>query len=62
MGKAVMIVGVILLLLGVFYVAASHSVHTATGLAFGLGHSTHQILGVVLVVIGVVALWKGKKK
>ena len=62
MGKALMIVGVILLLLGLFYVAAPHSVHTATGLAFGMEHSTHQILGVVLIVIGAVAIWKGKKK
>ena len=62
MGKTLMIVGVILLLLGLFYVAAPHSVHVATGLGFGMEHNTHQILGVVLIVIGAVAIWKGKKK
>ena len=62
MGKALMIVGIILLLLGIFYVAAPHPVHVATGLGFGMEHNAHQILGVVLIVIGVAAIWKGKKK
>ena len=61
MGKGVMIVGVILLLLGIFYVAAPHSVHVSTGLGFSMEHSTHQILGVILLVVGIVAIWKGRK-
>ncbi|MFA4819949.1 MAG: hypothetical protein WC613_03235 [Candidatus Aenigmatarchaeota archaeon] len=61
MSKVVMIVGIILLLLGIFYVAAPHSMHVSTGLGFSMEHSTHQILGVILFVVGIVILWKGRK-
>ena len=61
MGKAAMVLGIILLLIGLFYVLAPHTLHVSTGLGFGLEHTMHQILGVVLVVVGVIILWKGRK-
>jgi len=61
MGKAAMIIGIILLLVGLFYVLAPHTLHMSTGLGFGLEHTMHQILGVVLIVIGAIILWKGRK-
>jgi len=56
-----MIIGIILLLVGLFYVLAPHTLHMSTGLGFGLEHTMHQILGVVLIVIGAIILWKGRK-
>ena len=61
MGKAVMVIGIILLVLGIFYVAAPHTMHVSTGLDFNIEHSMHQILGVILLVVGIVLLWKGRK-
>lgn len=61
MGRAVMILGVIILLLGLFYAGVSHDVHTSTGLAFGWDHTMHQILGIALVIVGLVAIVKGRK-
>ena len=46
------IVSVILLLLGAFYALMPHSMHIASGIGFGLVHTTHIVLGIVLVVVG----------
>lgn len=61
MSKAVMIVGIIVLLLGLFYVGAPHPYHVASGIGFGWEHNMHQILGVILIIVGAIALWKGRK-
>ena len=61
MGKVLMVIGIILLLLGIFYVAAPHTMHVSTGLGFDMEHSMHQILGVILLVVGIVLLWKKRK-
>lgn len=61
MGKAMLIIGIIVLLLGLSYVGAPHSYHVASGLGFGWEHGMHQILGVVLIVIAALILWKGRK-
>ena len=61
MGKVLMVIGIILLLLGIFYVAAPHTMHVSTGLDFGFDHTMHQILGVILLVVGIVLLWKKRK-
>lgn len=58
--NAKLIIGVILLLVGIFYGAAPHSLHVSSGLAFGLDHTMHIVLGIVLIIIGIVAIWKRK--
>ena len=60
MGKAALIVGIILLLLGLFYALAPHATHVSLGLGFDLEHSMHQILGAILIIVGIVAIWKGR--
>ena len=55
-----MILGIIILLIGLFYAAAPHSLHVSSGLGFGWDHAMHQILGVVLIIIGAVLAWKMK--
>jgi len=44
-----------------FYAIAPHNVHVSSGLGLGLEHTMHIAVGVILVVIGLVAWWKGKK-
>ena len=56
-----MILGIILLLVGLFYALAPHTLHVSTGLGFGLDHMMHQVIGVILIVVGLVILWKGRK-
>ncbi len=58
MGKVALIIGIIIFLLGVFYALAPHSMHLQYGLDFGLDHMTHQLMGVVLLVVGAVIVWK----
>ncbi len=58
MGKAKLVLGVILLLVGLFYVLAPHTLHVSTGLAFGLDHTMHIVLGVILIIVGIVVIWK----
>ena len=62
MGKAAMVVGVILILLGLFYAVAPHSIHTSSGLGFGWEHTMHMILGGILIVVGLVLAVMGRKK
>lgn len=56
-----MILGIILLLAGLFYALAPHTLHTSTGLGFGLEHTMHQVIGIVLILVGAIILWKGRK-
>lgn len=55
------IISVVLILLGLFYAIAPHNVHVSSGLGLGLEHTMHIAIGVILVVIGLVVWWKGKK-
>lgn len=61
MGKAAKILGIILLLVGLFYVLAPHTLHVSTGLGFGLEHTMHKVIGAILIVLGIIVLWKGRK-
>lgn len=54
------IVSIVLVLLGLFYVAAPHTIHTAT-IGLGLEHTMHMVLGIILMLVGLVVWWKGKK-
>lgn len=52
-----LILGIVLALLGLFYIAAPHNLHQST-IGFGLEHTVHIILGVVLLAIGGYIIWK----
>lgn len=53
----------VLAVLGLFYLAVPHNIHLSSGLAFGLEHSMHMVLGVVLLVAAGLVYWKmGKSK
>jgi len=54
------IIGIILLVIGAFYALMPHSMHISSGIDLGLSHSTHVIIGIVLLVIGIVLLIKRK--
>lgn len=41
----------ILVALGLFYTLAPHSLHVSSGLGFGLSHTVHVTIGLVLLVI-----------
>lgn len=56
------ITGIILLVVGAFYVAMPHSIHISSGIGFGLSHSLHILLGIVLLVAGIIVLLIGRKK
>ena len=60
MGKAAVIVGIIILLAGLFYAGAPHTIHTGYGVGFGLDHTYHIMLGIILILIGLVIVWKGR--
>lgn len=51
---------VVLAILGLFYAAVPHAVHVSSGLTFGLDHSIHIALGVVLLVAAGLVYWKMK--
>lgn len=51
------VVGVVLVLLGLFYALAPHSVHVSSGLGLGLDHIIHVVLGLVLLVVGAYVGW-----
>ncbi len=59
--NAMKIVSLVVILLGLFYAIAPHNVHVSSGLGLGLEHTMHIAIGVILVVIGLVVWWKGKK-
>lgn len=54
------IVSIIILIVGLFYAVAPHSVHVSTGLGLGWEHANHVIIGIILLLIGLIALFKLK--
>ena len=55
-----LITGIILLIIGAFYSFLPHTIHMSSGLAFGLSHTIHVTIGVIVLVIGVIVLIMGK--
>jgi len=47
-------------ILGLFYVAAPHTLHVSSGASLGLDHTYHMVLGLVLLVIAAVVYFKDK--
>jgi len=60
MADSRMIGGVILGIIGLFYAILPHSMHTGSGLGFGLSHTVHVVLGVILIVVAALLLWHKK--
>ena len=59
-GKKVL--GVILILVGLFYALVPHETHVSLGIGFGAEHTVHVGLGVVLIIIGLVLGYMSMKK
>ncbi len=56
-------IAAILAIIGLFYVAAPHSLHVSSGLGFGWGHTMHIVFGFALFVIaGALYSMSGKRK
>ena len=55
-----LIVAVILALVGLYYLVAPHTLHVSSGFGFGLDHTMHMLLGVVLLVVAAVVYMKMK--
>ncbi len=55
-----LILSIILALVGLYYLAAPHSLHVSSGLGFGLEHTYHMVLGVVLLVVAAFVYMKMK--
>ena len=47
-------------LLGLFYAVLPHSVHISSGLGFGLGHTVHIAIGVILIIVAIIVFVKYK--
>ncbi len=56
-----LIITVILALVGLYYLVAPHDLHVKSGFGFGLDHTYHMLLGVVLLVVAAVVHMKMKK-
>ena len=48
-------------LLGLFYALMPHSVHISSGIGFGLPHTAHLLIGVVLVIVAIVIFVMAKR-
>lgn len=55
------IIAAILVLLGLFYAILPHSVHIGSGIGFGLGHTIHIGLGVVLIIAAIAVFAVARK-
>ena len=55
------IIGVLLLIIGAFYTFMPHTIHISSGLGFGLSHTMHLTIGIILLVAGVLLLIVGRK-
>jgi len=53
-----LIIGIIIFIIGIFYAAVPHGIHVSSGMDFGLEHTTHVLLGLILLVIGIILIWK----
>jgi hypothetical protein len=60
MGKGKLVLGIIVLLVGLFYAVLPHTTHVSSGIDFGLDHTSHIVLGVILIIVGIVIIWKGR--
>ena len=47
-------------LLGLFYAVLPHSVHISSGIGFGLSHTVHIAIGVVLIIVAIIVFVKYK--
>jgi len=57
-----MLISILIVLAGLYYLIAPHDLHVSSGFGFGLDHYVHQVLGVVLIVIaGALYMMKMKK-
>ena len=48
-------------LLGLFYAVMPHSVHINSGIGFGLPHTAHLLMGVVLIIVAIVIFVMARK-
>lgn len=48
-------------LLGLFYAVMPHSVHINSGIGFGLPHTAHLLMGVVLIIAAIAIFVMAKK-
>ena len=48
-------------LLGLFYAVMPHSVHINSGIGFGLPHTAHLLMGVVLIIVAIAIFVMAKK-
>ena len=55
------IIAAIVGLLGLFYAVMPHSVHINSGIGFGLPHTAHLLIGVVLVIVAIVIFMMARK-
>ena len=51
------VIGFVLVLLGLFYALAPHSMHVSSGLGFGFDHTVHVILGLTFLISGAYLGW-----
>ena len=55
------IIAGILALVGLFYAALPHSVHISSGIGFGLSHTVHIVIGVVLIIAAIAVFMAARK-
>ena len=55
------IIAAIVGLLGLFYAVMPHSIHINSGIGFGLPHTAHLLIGVVLVIVAIVIFVMARK-
>ena len=48
-------------LLGLFYAVMPHPVHINSGIGFGLPHTAHLLIGVVLIIVAIAIFVMAKK-
>lgn len=48
-------------LLGLFYAVMPHSIHINSGIGFGLPHTAHLLIGVVLIIVAIIIFVMAKK-
>ena len=55
------VIAAIVGLLGLFYAVMPHSVHINSGIGFGLPHTAHLLMGVVLIIAAIVIFVMARK-
>ena len=56
-----LMIGILSLVIGVFYTFVPHSIHISSGLDYGLIHGTHIMIGVAFLAVGGFLLWKARR-